>query len=41
MTGMPVHWRDVANRDLPRGGQAIDTIEEENTVGGKKREAVM
>ena len=38
-TGVEVHWRDVYNRALPQGGQVIDTIEEENTVGGRKRPA--
>lgn len=38
-TGVSVHWRDVLNQDVPKGGVINDTIEEENTTGGAKKPA--
>ena len=38
-TGVEVHWRDVYKRAVPKGGQVIDMVEEENTIGGRKRNA--
>jgi hypothetical protein len=34
-TKVEVHWRDVYNRAVPKGGQVIDTVETENTIGGR------
>lgn len=36
---VPVSWRDMANRDLPRRAQGADMIEENNTAGRKKAAA--
>ena len=38
-TQVEVHWRDVYNRAVPKGGQVIDMVEEENTIGGRKKAA--
>ena len=39
-SGVEVHWRDVYNRAVPKGGQLFDQVEEENTVGGRKSSGV-
>jgi len=34
-TGVDVHWRDIANRAVPKGAQVMDFVEQVNKVGGE------